>query len=123
MPSFLFCEFYLSLLFKFKIGLSLSLSCLISSMFIVIRITIRKIKTKCFENTILMAESPLKVGGTILPITFPILVTFTRFLVRTFRKVCSTSTLKIFCHSSYFLNYNRSPNEQIFSLIDAQVHL
>ena len=37
-PNFLFCYFYLSLLFNFKIGLSLGLSCLPSSMFIIILI-------------------------------------------------------------------------------------
>ena len=102
--KFLFCEFYLSLLFKFKIGLSLSLSCLISSMFIIMRIIICIIKTTYFDNTILMAElegSSLKVGALFLPITFPILVTLTRFLASTFRKFWSTSTLNIFCHSSY----------------------
>ena len=43
-PNFLFSEFYLNLLFHFKIGLSLGLSCLMSSMFIIILIT-RIIKT------------------------------------------------------------------------------
>ena len=43
-PNFVFSEFYLNLLFHFKIGLSLGLSCLMSSMFIIILIT-RIIKT------------------------------------------------------------------------------
>ena len=54
--NFLFREFCLRLLFKFKIGPSLNLSCLMSSMFIIIRIIIRIIKTTCFKNTVLMAE-------------------------------------------------------------------
>ena len=55
--NFFFKEFYLSyLLFKFKIGPSLSLSCLMSPMFIIMRIIIRIIKTTCFDNTILMVE-------------------------------------------------------------------
>ena len=36
--DFLFCYFYLSLSFNFKIGLSLGLSCLPSSMFTIILI-------------------------------------------------------------------------------------
>ena len=44
-----------------------------------------------------MKENFLKVGGLFLPITSPILVTFTRFLACTFRKVSSSSTL----HRSY----------------------
>ena len=55
--KFLVSWIYLSLfLFKFKIGPSLNLFCLMSSMFIIMQIIIRVIKTTCFENTILMAE-------------------------------------------------------------------
>ena len=71
-----FCDFYLSLLFNFKIGLSLGLSCLMSSMFIII-LVIRVIKTTYFDNTILMAELEgkfLKVGGLFLSITAQVLV-------------------------------------------------
>ena len=56
MQNFLFHEFYLSLLFKFEIGSLLSLSCLMSFMFIIMRIIIRIIETTCLENTIVMAE-------------------------------------------------------------------
>ena len=55
MPNFLFGDVYLNLLFDVKLGPSLDLSCLMSSMFIIILI-IRIIKTTCFNDTILMAE-------------------------------------------------------------------
>ena len=89
MPNSLFSDFYLSLLFNFKIELSLGLSCLMSSVFIIILIRvnvlavpiyfklfhyftlpkislkllliIRIIKTTCFDNTILIAELEGKV--------------------------------------------------------------
>ena len=48
-----------------------------------------------------MKESSSKVAGLFLTITSPILDTFTRFLARIFRKVCSTSTPKHFSHNSY----------------------
>ena len=54
-PNFLISDFYLNLLFNFKFGLSLDLSCLMSSIFIIILI-IRVIKTTCSNNTILMVE-------------------------------------------------------------------
>ena len=54
-PDFLFSNVSLNLLFNFKVGLPLDLSCLMSSTFIIILI-IRIIKTTCFNNTILMAE-------------------------------------------------------------------
>ena len=54
-PKFLFSDVYLNLLFIFKIGPSLDLSCLMSSMFIIILI-IRIIKATFFNNTILMAK-------------------------------------------------------------------
>ena len=98
-PIFLFSANYLSLLFNFKTGPSLGLSCLMSSIFIIILI-IRIINTTCFINTTLMAELPkenfVKVGGLFLPRTSQILVTFTRFLACTLRKISSTSTLKHF---------------------------
>ena len=97
-------KFYSSILFKFKFGLLLRLSCLMLSIFIIIRTIIRIIKTTCFENIILIGQlerSSLKVDGLFLPITFPVLVTFTGSLTHTFRNVCSTSTLKHFWHSSY----------------------
>ena len=48
-----------------------------------------------------MKKSFFKVGGHFLPITSPALVTFTRFLACTFRKVLSTSALKRFYRDSY----------------------
>ena len=54
--NFIFGEFYLSLLFKFKIGPSLVLSRLMSSMFIIMPIIICIINTTRFDNTILMVE-------------------------------------------------------------------
>ena len=53
--NFLFSDVYLSYLFIFKIGLSLDLSCIMSSMFIIILI-IHIIKTNCLNNIIIMAE-------------------------------------------------------------------
>ena len=53
--SFLFIDVYSNFLCKFKFGPLLDLSCLMSSMFIIILI-IRIIKTTCFNNTILMAK-------------------------------------------------------------------
>ena len=54
--NFLFREFYLSLLFKFKIGRSIGILSLMLSMFIITQIIIRIIKKTCFDNTILMVE-------------------------------------------------------------------
>ena len=53
--NFLFGDVYLSLLFNFKIEFSLELSCLMSSIFIIILI-IRTIKATYFKNTILMTD-------------------------------------------------------------------
>ena len=65
----------------------------------------------CFDKTILMAELEGRlpyIGGLFLPTTPSILDTFTRYLVRTFKKVCSTSVVKIFRYSSfYFWNYDK----------------
>ena len=60
-PKSLFSNFYLSLVFTFKIGPSLGLSCLILSVFIIIILIIRIIKTRCFDNAILTAELEGKV--------------------------------------------------------------
>ena len=60
LKNLLFSDCYLSLLFNFRMGLSLGLTYLISSMFVIILI-IRIIKTTCFDNTILMAELEGKV--------------------------------------------------------------
>ena len=54
-PIFLFSDFYLNLLFNFKVGPLLDLACLMSSVFI-ITLIIRIMKTTCFNNTILMAK-------------------------------------------------------------------
>ena len=65
-----------------------------------------------------MKESFLKVGDLFLALTSPVLITFTRFLACTFRKVWSTSALKSFCcHFDIFGNYNPSPNGQIIPLL------
>ena len=55
MPNFLVSNVYLNILFNFKAGPLLALSCLMSSVFIIVSI-IRIIKTTCFNKTILMAE-------------------------------------------------------------------
>ena len=57
-PNFLFSTFYLSLLINFKSGPLLGLSCLMSSMFIIVLI-IRIIKTTCYDHTILRTEVSL----------------------------------------------------------------
>ena len=54
--NFLFREVYLILLIKFKIGPSLGLSCLMSSMFIIMQLIIRISKTTFFDSTISMAK-------------------------------------------------------------------
>ena len=59
-PNFLFGDVYLNLLFDVKLGPSLDLSCLMSSMFIIILI-IRIIKTTRFNNTALTAKSERKL--------------------------------------------------------------
>ena len=58
----LFSEFYLILLFNFKSGPSLGLSCLVSSMFItIIMLIICILKTTCFDNAVLTPELEGKV--------------------------------------------------------------
>ena len=52
-----------------------------------------------------LKESFFKVGGLFLPITSPILVTLTRFLSCTLRKVRSTSTLKSFYRHCYIFKF------------------
>ena len=59
-----------------------------------------------------MKGSFLKAGGLFPPLTSPVLVTFTRFLTCTFRKVWSTSTLRNFCRCSYIFGITA------YSLID-----
>ena len=54
-PNVLISDAYLNFLFNFKVGPSLDLFCLMSSMFIFILI-IRIIKTTCFNNTNLLVE-------------------------------------------------------------------
>ena len=98
-PNFLFSDVYLNLLFNFKVGPTSDLSCLMSSMFI-ITLIIRIIITTCSNNAELEGKLFI-VGGLFLPLTFPVLVTFTRFLACTFRKLWSTSALKSFCCHSY----------------------
>ena len=70
-----------------------------------------------------MKESFLKVGGLFLPLTSPVLVTFTRFLACTFRKVWSTSTLKSFCRCSYIFGITTYPlMDKWFPLLLALKH-
>ena len=56
-----------------------------------------------------MKESFPKVDDLFLPLTSPVPVTFARFLASTFRKVWSTSTLKIFCRCSYIFGITTYP--------------
>ena len=53
--DFLFSEFYLSLLFKFKIR-PLLVICPPNAVMLIIIFIIRIMKTTCFDNTILKAE-------------------------------------------------------------------
>ena len=82
-----------------------------SSMFIIIliiRIINKRSSIKLFQWQNLK-ESPFKVGGLFLPITSPVLVTFTIFLACTLGKVWSTSTLKNFYHRCYIFGYIFNP--------------
>ena len=60
LPYFSFSDVYLNVLFNFKVGPSLDLFCLMSSIFIIILI-IRIVKTTGFNKTILMAELERKL--------------------------------------------------------------
>ena len=104
--NFLFSGIYLSPLFNFKIGPSLDLSFLMSSMFIIILI-IRIIKTTCFDNTILMAELEGKLPQRRWSLSvhnFPNSGYFHK-IFGTLRKGQSTSTLKIFYRSCYIFGF------------------
>ena len=70
-PNFLFKDVYETLSFFFKIGFSLGLSCLMSSMFIIILI-IRIIKTTFFGKTILMTELKGKLFESCWSLNFPV---------------------------------------------------
>ena len=61
MSKSLFSNFYLSILFSFKTEPSLGLSGLMSSMFIIIILIIRIIKTTYFDNAILITKLKGKV--------------------------------------------------------------
>ena len=68
---------------------------------------IRIINTTCFDNTISMVELEGKLPSrswSLFALTSTILVTFTRGLACTFRKVWSTSTLKNYCRH-YILGF------------------
>ena len=56
-----------------------------------------------------MKEGFFKVDGPFLSLTSPVPVTFARFLACTFRKVWSTSTLKMFCRCSYIYGITSYP--------------
>ena len=60
LPYFSFSDVYLNVLFNFKVGPSLDLFCLMSSIFIIILI-IRIVKTTGFNKIILMAELERKL--------------------------------------------------------------
>ena len=79
--------------------------CLLSSMFIIMRILTRIIKTTCFESTISMAELKGKLPlskWSLSAHNFSNSGYFHKIFGTTFRKVWSTSTLKMFCHNTYF---------------------
>ena len=126
MLNIFFSDFCLSLLFNFKIGLSLGLSCLMSSMFTIISI-IRIIKTTCFDNTILMGELGGKVPesrSSLSALNFP----DSGYFHKTFATHFQKGSVYFYTKQSlllllYFWNYNLYPNGQIASLTDAQTHL
>ena len=92
-----------------------------SSMFIIILIT-GIIKTTCFDKIILMVEPKEKVVLSAFKAS-SILVTFTRFSARVFRKVRSTSTPKNYwnslqnvnreCKSIWYFNSNNTISYRI----------
>ena len=113
--NFLFREFYLSLLIKFKIGLSLGFTCLMSSMFIIMWIIMRIIKTSCFGKIILMAWLEDKVGVLFFSHNFPNSGYFHKIFCMHFQKdLLYFSTKTFLTQLLYFWNYNPSPNGQIF---------
>ena len=125
MPNFMFSDFYLSLSFNFKIGLSLGLSYLMSFMFVIILI-ICIIKKTFFNNTILMAELKIKVHQSRWSLSahnFPIFGYFHKIFGMHLQKGSVHFYTQKFLHVLlYFWNYNPSPNRQIMSLIDALAH-
>ena len=111
---------------NFKIEPSLDLSCLMSSMFIIILI-FRTIKTTCFDNTILMAELEGKLPWNRWSLSahkFPNSGCFYKLLGMQLKKGSVYFYVKKFIPPLlYSWIYNPLPNEQIISLIDAQVQL
>ena len=119
-PNFLFNDVYLSLLFNFKIGPTLGLSCLMSSMFIIMFI-IGIIKTTYFDNTILMPELEGKLHQSrwyLFVDNFPNSGYFYNIFDMHLKKgsvyfYTKKSLPPLLCVSIY----NPSPNGQIISLI------
>ena len=125
-PSLLFSDIYLSLLLNFKIWSLLALSCLMSSIFIIILI-IRIIKTTCFNNTILMAELKGKLSQSrwfLSAHNFPNSGYFHKIFGMHLKKRSVHLYIKRFLPRLLnFSIYKPSPNGQIISLIGAQPHL
>ena len=101
--------------------------CLLSSMFIIMRILTRIIKTTCFESTISMAELKGKLPlskWSLSAHNFPNSGYFHKIFGTHLQKgLVYFYTKKFLPQHLFFFNYNLSPNGQIFSLIDAQPHL
>ena len=125
-PNFLFSDVCLSLLFNFKIRPLLGLSCLISSMVVIILI-ISIIKTTCLGNIILMVELEGKLPWSrwsLYTHNLPNPGYFHKIFGMHLKKVRSTSTLKNLFHRCYIFGFINHPfNGQIISLIGAQAHL
>ena len=126
MPDFLFSDAYLNLLFNFKVGLSLGLSCLMSSMFIIVLI-VCMIKTTCFNNTILIAELEGKLPQSRWSLSahnFPSSSYFHKiFGMRLWKGLVYLSIKTFLPPLVYFWDYKPSANGQIISLIGSQAHL
>ena len=94
---------------------------------IIIKVSIRTIKTTCFDNNILMAELEGKVSESkwsLSACNFPNSGYFHKILGSNLQKgSIYFYTKKNLPLLLYFWNYNSSPNGQIISLIDAQLHL
>ena len=124
--NFLINDVYLNLLFNFKVVPLLDLSCLMSSMFIIILI-IRIIKTTCFNNTILMTKLEEKFPESRWSLSvhnFPSSGYFQKIFGMHLQKgliyLCTKKSLPPYL---YFWNYNPSPHGEIFSLVGNQARL
>ena len=117
---------YLSLLFNFKIGPLLGLSCQMSSMFIIILI-IHIIGTTFFDNTILMTELEGKFPWSRWSLSahnFPNSSDFHKILDKLLKKgLVYFYTKYILPPLLHFWINNQSPNVLIISLIRAQAQI